>query len=188
MCSFLKIQVTSALQHICNSHKHISVHFHLHNKMKAGTSMEEHMMCHMTNRYDIWCTIWQICTGQIKETTKKFNNWYYFRCSLWLLVASLLRAWRYRWCSAPSLVYLYVHRSPCLPLLRFWFVAFLPSIILEEDIGTILCAERWCCLSSLLGYWAQSWTGRHSDTVHQHPYTRFADLGRTTGRVNPTCY
>ena len=35
-----------------------------------------------------------------------------------------------------------------------------------EDIhpsnGTILCAERWCCLSSLLGYWAQSWTGHHS--------------------------
>ena len=25
-----------------------------------------------------------------------------------------------------------------------------------EGIGTILCAERWCCLSSLLGYWVQS--------------------------------
>ena len=37
----------------------------------------------------------------------------------------------------------------------------------REEIGTILCAERWCCLSSLLGYWAQSWTGRHSDTVYQ---------------------
>ena len=35
----------------------------------------------------------------------------------------------------------------------------------EEEIGTILCAERWCCLSSLLGYWAQSWTGRHSDSI-----------------------
>ena len=36
----------------------------------------------------------------------------------------------------------------------------------EEEIGTILCAEHWCCLSSLLGYWAQSWTGRHSNTVY----------------------
>ena len=37
-----------------------------------------------------------------------------------------------------------------------------PSI--HPSIGTILFAERWCCLGSLLGYWAQSWTGRHSDT------------------------
>ena len=44
-----------------------------------------------------------------------------------------------------------------------------------EDIGTILCAECWCCLSNLLGYWAQSWTGRHSDTVHQHAGTHFAN-------------
>ena len=66
----------------------------------------------------------------------------------------------------------------------------------EDDIGAILCAERWCCLSSLLGYWAQSWTGRvyqhagmlDSDTVYQHAGTHFADLGRMTGRVNPTWY
>ena len=56
----------------------------------------------------------------------------------------------------------------------------------EEEIGTTLCAGRWCCLSSLLGYWAQSWMGRHSDTVYQHAGTHFADLGRMTGRVNPT--
>ena len=55
-------------------------------------------------------------------------------------------------------------------------------------IRTILCAERWCCLSSLLGYWTQSWTGRHSDTVYQQTGTHFADLGRMTGRVNPTWY
>ena len=47
----------------------------------------------------------------------------------------------------------------------------------EEEIGTILCAERWCCLSGLLGYWAHSWTGRRSDTVYQHAGTHFADLG-----------
>ena len=58
----------------------------------------------------------------------------------------------------------------------------------EEEIGTILCAECWCCLSSLLGYWAQSWMGRHSDTVYQHAGTHFADLGTMTGRVNPTWY
>ena len=68
---------------------------------------------------------------------------------------------------------------------------FIPNIIMlggEEEIGTILCAERWCCPSSLLGYWAQSWTGRHSDTVYQHAGTHFTDLGRMTGRVNPTWY
>ena len=37
-----------------------------------------------------------------------------------------------------------------------------------HSIGTILCAERWCCLSSLLGYWAQSWTGRHSDAGYSN--------------------
>ena len=58
----------------------------------------------------------------------------------------------------------------------------------EEEIGTILCAERWWCFSSLLSYWAQSWTGRHSDTVYQHAGTHFADLGRMTSRVNPTWY
>ena len=31
---------------------------------------------------------------------------------------------------------------------------------IHSSIGTILCAERWCCLS-LLGNWAQSWMGRH---------------------------
>ena len=58
----------------------------------------------------------------------------------------------------------------------------------EEEIGTILCAERWCCLSNLLGYFAQSWTGRHSDTGYQHAGTHFADLRKMTGRVNPTWY
>ena len=29
---------------------------------------------------------------------------------------------------------------------------------IHPSIGNILCAECWCCLSSLLGYWAQSWT------------------------------
>ena len=58
----------------------------------------------------------------------------------------------------------------------------------QEEIGTILCAECWCCLNSLLGYWAQSSTGRHSDTVYQQAGTHFADLGRMTGRVNPTWY
>ena len=57
-----------------------------------------------------------------------------------------------------------------------------------DEIGTILCAECWCCLSSFLGYLTQSWTGRHSDTVYQHAGTHFADLGRMTGRVNPTWY
>ena len=59
---------------------------------------------------------------------------------------------------------------------------------LNPYMWTILCAERWCCLRSLLGYWAQSWTGRHSDTAHQHAGTHFADLGRMTGRANPTWY
>uniref|UniRef100_A0A8C4Q2C8 Armadillo like helical domain containing 3 n=1 Tax=Eptatretus burgeri TaxID=7764 RepID=A0A8C4Q2C8_EPTBU len=36
-----------------------------------------------------------------------------------------------------------------------------------------LWAERWCCLSSLLGYWAESWTGRHSDTAYQQAGTHF---------------
>ena len=43
--------------------------------------------------------------------------------------------------------------------------------ISSPSIGTILCAERWCCLSRLLGYQAQFWTGRHSDTVYQHAGT-----------------
>ena len=61
-----------------------------------------------------------------------------------------------------------------------------PSI--HPSIGTILCAERWCCLSSLIGYWAQSWMGRHFDTGNQQAGTHFADLGRMTGRVNATWY
>ena len=44
------------------------------------------------------------------------------------------------------------------------------------------------CLSSLLGYWAQSWTGRHSDKGYQQAGTHFTDLGRMTCRVNPTWY
>jgi len=32
---------------------------------------------------------------------------------------------------------------------------------IHTSIGTKLDAERWCCHSSLLGYWAQSRTGRH---------------------------
>uniref|UniRef100_A0A8C4QIE0 Acyl-CoA dehydrogenase/oxidase C-terminal domain-containing protein n=1 Tax=Eptatretus burgeri TaxID=7764 RepID=A0A8C4QIE0_EPTBU len=34
----------------------------------------------------------------------------------------------------------------------------------------------------LLGYCAQSWMGRHSDTGYQQAGTHFADLGRMTGR------
>ena len=34
---------------------------------------------------------------------------------------------------------------------------------LHPSIGIVLCRERWCCQSSLLGYWAQSWMGHHSD-------------------------
>ena len=67
-----------------------------------------------------------------------------------------------------------------------WHCYIHPSI--HPSIGTILCAEHSCCLSSLLGYWVQSWTGRHSDTVYKHAGTHFADLGRMTGRVNPTWY
>ena len=62
-------------------------------------------------------------------------------------------------------------------------------LYIHPSIGTILCAERWCCLISLLGYWTQSRTGRHSDTGYQLAGTHFADLGRMTGRVNPPwCY
>jgi len=60
------------------------------------------------------------------------------------------------------------------------------KLSIHPSIGTILWAENWCCLSSLLGCWAQSWTGRHSDTVYQHAGTHCADLGRMKGRVNPT--
>ena len=57
-----------------------------------------------------------------------------------------------------------------------------------EEIGTIQCAEHWCCLSNLLGYWTQSWMGNHSNTVYQPAGTHFADLRRMTGQVNPTWY
>jgi len=53
----------------------------------------------------------------------------------------------------------------------------------EEEILTILCAECWCCWSSLLGYWVQSWTGHHSNTVYQQAGTHFANLRRMTGRM-----
>ena len=58
----------------------------------------------------------------------------------------------------------------------------LSSEMEEEDIGTRLFAELWCCFSSLLGYWSQSWTGRHSVTVYQHAGTHLADLGRMNDR------
>jgi len=59
---------------------------------------------------------------------------------------------------------------------------------IHPSIGTILCAERWSCLSSLLDYWEQSWTGHHSNTGYQQAGTHFANLIRKTGRVNPTWY
>ena len=59
---------------------------------------------------------------------------------------------------------------------------------IHSSLVTKLCAEHWCCLSSFLGYWTQSWTGRHSDTGHQHGGTHFADLRTMTGRVNPIWY
>ena len=37
-----------------------------------------------------------------------------------------------------------------------------------QSIGTILCAEHCCCLSSLLSCWAQSWTGRHSNAGYSN--------------------
>ena len=60
--------------------------------------------------------------------------------------------------------------------------------IIHPSFGTILCAQRWCCLSRLLGYWTQSWIGCHSNTGYQQAGTHFADLGRITGKVNPTWY
>ena len=58
---------------------------------------------------------------------------------------------------------------------------YLNWVQIHPSIGTILCTERRCCRSSFLGYWAQSLTGRHSDTVYQHAGTHFADLGQMTG-------
>ena len=39
---------------------------------------------------------------------------------------------------------------------------------IHPSIGVILCTERLCCQSSLLGYWAQSWTGHHSNTGYSN--------------------
>ena len=36
----------------------------------------------------------------------------------------------------------------------------------SKSIRTIHCTERRCCRSTLLGYWAQSWTCRHSAAVY----------------------
>ena len=62
------------------------------------------------------------------------------------------------------------------------------SFNIHPSIRTILCAERRCCWSSLLGYWIQSWTGHHSDAGYQQAGTNFANLRRMTGRVNLTWY
>uniref|UniRef100_A0A8C4NIG2 Uncharacterized protein n=1 Tax=Eptatretus burgeri TaxID=7764 RepID=A0A8C4NIG2_EPTBU len=51
------------------------------------------------------------------------------------------------------------HHSSIVTLV---FIAFF------EVIAVCWLYEHWCCLSSLLGYWTQSWTGRHSATVYQH--------------------
>ena len=59
------------------------------------------------------------------------------------------------------------------------------------SIETILCAECWCCRSSLLGFLGTilDFLGtRHSNTGYLQAGTHFADLGRMTGRVNPTWY
>ena len=48
-----------------------------------------------------------------------------------------------------------------------YILLILDNGTIHPSIGTILCAERWCCLSSLLGCWAQSWMGHHSDTGYQ---------------------
>ena len=42
---------------------------------------------------------------------------------------------------------------------------------IHPSIGTILCAELWCCQSSLLGYWEQFWTGRYTDAEDALPVT-----------------
>ena len=55
----------------------------------------------------------------------------------------------------------------------------------HPSMGTILCAERRCCLSSLLGYWVQSWTCRHSDTGYQQAGTHFSNLERMSGPTPP---
>ena len=52
-------------------------------------------------------------------------------------------------------------------IIRFMKVINEPAgfLSIHPSTGTIPCAERWCCLSSLLGYWEQSWMGRHSDRI-----------------------
>jgi len=49
------------------------------------------------------------------------------------------------------------------------------------SIGNLLYTECWCCRSSFLGYWAQPWTGHHSDEGYQQAGTHFADLRGMTG-------
>ena len=39
---------------------------------------------------------------------------------------------------------------------------------IHPSIGTILCIEHWCLQSSVMGYWAQSWTSRHSDAGYSN--------------------
>ena len=41
-----------------------------------------------------------------------------------------------------------------------------PKTSIHPSIGTVLCAEHWCCRSSFLGDWAQFWMGHRSDTVY----------------------
>ena len=55
----------------------------------------------------------------------------------------------------------------------------------DEEIGTILCAERWCCLGSLLGHWVQSWTGRHSDTGYQKSWHSFCRTRKDDTQSQP---
>ena len=49
----------------------------------------------------------------------------------------------------------------------------LTAVPSNSSIEAILCAERWCRRSGLLGYWAQSWTGRNSDTGYLQAGTHF---------------
>ena len=88
-------------------------------------------------------------------------------------------------------IHLHQLRSSCLLIWEFQndvihprMLSVHPSIHWDHTLRRALLL----CLSSLLGYWTQSWTGRHSDTVYQQAGSHFADLGRMTGRVNPTCY
>ena len=42
------------------------------------------------------------------------------------------------------------------------------EVSIRTSIRPSICAENWCCCSSLLGYWAQSWMGHHSDTGYSN--------------------